>query len=277
MIKNFETLADRLKGIKIGGEDITPEKLIEAIKGENEIELSVSKVNLFTDEQLNDLQNNVKKSGYEEGKTAGTEMTIKELKKKWNIEKEGKSIESLYGYVNEKVLNDAKLPLDEKVKELNTSLTSLQQKYQSDTETWQKQLSQKDGEIKSIKNEYFLGSIMPKLDGYKTNHLIAAFKSDGYSLQYDEEKNMPYITLNGNAIKDPVQNYETPDKVLNSWLQSTGFGKQSQGRGGGNEGGGAFSEFKTEQDMFKYLQNNKIDPSSKQGEEIINKFFEGKK
>ncbi len=37
MIKNIDVLADRLKGVKVGEENLTPQKFIELLKDEKEI------------------------------------------------------------------------------------------------------------------------------------------------------------------------------------------------------------------------------------------------
>jgi len=276
MIKNYSLLADRLKGIKLGGEELTPEKLIEAVKAENELEVEVSKMNLFTDEQVEMLGGNKKKEGYEEGKLAGSEMTVKDLKKRFGIEKEGKTADLLYNHIIEKILFDAKIEPEKKVKELQESLTSLQNKYQSDSEQWKSTIEQKDNEVKAIKTETLLLQSLPKVEGYKTNHILAAFKSDGYGVLVDEQ-NKVIPTLNDKPIKDAVENPEDLSKVINSWLSTSGYVKGSEGRGGSNDNGGSFSEFKTLSDVMKYMEKNKINPTERQGEEILKKFYESQK
>lgn len=280
MIKNLETLADRLKGIKLGGEEITPEKLIAALKDEKEFEIETIKVNLFSDEQIIELKNNTQKTGYSEGVKAGEEMFAKNLKRAYGLSGEeypGKDIDSIKKIIDSKVLADAKIEPEKKVKELSESLSQLQNKYQSDINDWTSKYSQKENEIKAIKGETVLMQAMPKVDGYKVNHLLAAFKSDGYGIQFDEDNNKVIPTLNGKPVKDAVENYESLDKVINTWLPTTGFLKSSSGRGGGNEGGGNFSEFKTDADVFKYMEKNNINPDSSQGKEILEKFFSGRR
>lgn len=279
MIKNKEILAERLKGIKVNGEDITLEKLSAYLTDDKtEVELAAETLHILDDTKLNELKTTLKKEGYEDGKTAGSEMTVKELKKKWGIEKEGKSIDSLFGYVNEKVLSDAKIEPEKKVKELSNSLATLQQTLQQKESEWSGLIQQKDQTIKSIKSEAILLQSMPKVEGYKTNHLLAAFRSDGFGIDIDENNNVVPV-LNGKPLKDQYEKTLPLDKVFSDWMTNSGF-TAAQG-GGGRGAGNAFpqsgSQFKTESDMFKYMEQNKIDPTSPQGKEMIDKFYADKK
>lgn len=279
MIKNKEVLAERLKGIKVNGEDITLEKLSAYLTDDKtEVELAAEPLHILDETRLTELKTTLKKDGYEEGKTAGSEMTVKELKKKWGIEKEGKSIDSLFGYVNEKVLSDAKIEPEKKVKELSESLATLQQTLQQKESEWSGLIQQKDQTIKSIKSEAILLQSMPKVEGYKTNHLLAAFKSDGFGIDIDENNNVVPV-LNGKPLKDQYEKPLPLDKVFSDWMTNSGF-TAAQG-GGGRGAGNAFpaggSQFKTESDMFKYMEQNKIDPTSPQGKEMIDKFYADKK
>lgn len=279
MIKNKEVLAERLKGIKVNGEDITLEKLSAYLTDDKtEVELAAEPLHILDDTKLNELKTTLKKDGYEEGKTAGSEMTVKELKKKWGIEKEGKSIDSLFGYVNEKVLSDAKIEPEKKVKELSDSLANLQQTLQQKESEWSGLIQQKDQTIKSIKSEAILLQSIPKVEGYKTNHLLAAFKSDGFGIDIDENNNVVPV-LNGKPLKDQYEKPLPLDKVFSDWMTNSGF-TVAQG-GGGRGAGNAFpqsgSQFKTESDMFKHMEQNKIDPTSPQGKEMIDKFYADKK
>ena len=279
MIKNKEVLAERLRGIKVNGEDITLEKLSAYLTDDKtEVELAAEPLHILDETRLNELKTTLKKDGYEEGKTAGSEMTVKELKKKWGIEKEGKSIDSLFGYVNEKVLSDAKIEPEKKVKELSDSLANLQQTLQQKESEWSGLIQQKDQTIKSIKSEAILLQSIPKVEGYKTNHLLAAFKSDGFGIDIDENNNVVPV-LNGKPLKDQYEKPLPLDKVFSDWMTNSGF-TVAQG-GGGRGAGNAFpqsgSQFKTESDMFKHMEQNKIDPTSPQGKEMIDKFYADKK
>lgn len=279
MIKNREILAERLKGIKVNGEDITLEKLSAYLTDDkSEVELAAEPLHILDDAKLNELKTTLKKDGYEEGKTAGSEMTVKELKKKWGIEKDGKSIDSLFEYVNEKVLSDAKIEPEKKVKELSESLANLQQTLQQKESEWSGLIQQKDQTIKSIKSEAKLLQSIPKVDGYKTNHLLAAFRSDGYSIDIDENENIIPV-FNGKVLKDKYEKPLPLDKVFSDWMTQSGF---TAAQGGGGRGAGNYFpqgglQFKTESDMFKHMEQNKIDPTSPQGKEMIDKFYADKK
>ena len=62
MIKNIDTLADRLKGITFEGKEIEPKKFIELITSDKEVEIAAGTVHFFNDDELSQLKQNEKKT-----------------------------------------------------------------------------------------------------------------------------------------------------------------------------------------------------------------------
>lgn len=280
MIKNKEILAERLKGIKVNGEDITLEKLSAYLTDDKtEVELAAETLHILNDTQLNELKTTVNKTGYEQGKLVGSEMQMKRLKEITGLEIEGyKDPEKFMSSFKDKVLADAKIEPEKKVKELSESLATLQQTLQQKESEWNGLIQQKDQTIKSIKSEAILLQSMPKVEGYKTNHLLAAFRSDGFGIDIDENNNVVPV-LNGKPLKDQYEKPLPLDKVFSDWMTNSGFtaAPGGGGRGAGNAFPQSGSQFKTESDMFKHMEQNKIDPTSPQGKEMIDKFYADKK
>lgn len=271
MIKNFDSLADRLKGIKLNGEDVTPENFIEAIKAEDEHEIEVSEATFLTNEQLDDLKVNIKKTGYEEGKTAGSEMFAKDLKKKFGIDdKDGKSADSIYKYANDKILSDAGKDVEPKLKELQSSLESLQSKYETDISAKEGMINQLTGKIKDSQINSTLMQSMPKnISGIKPNQATALFRME-YNLEYDEGDNL-LVKKGGEVLKDNLEKPLLYNDVFSDYLKQNNW-ISTDGRGGENNNGHSASGFKTIQDVLKHMESNKIDPTSNEGKSMIDKF-----
>ena len=272
MIKNFESLADRLTGIKLNGEEITPEKFLEAMKSDEEHEIEVSQALIMNDEKLTELKETVKKQGYEEGKTAGSEMTIKDLKKKFGIEAEGKSVDSFYKHATEKILTDAGKETEPKIKELQTSLEKLQNQYQTDISERETQIGSLKNKIKDTQTTGMLMQSMPQLNGVKPNQAATLFKME-YELDYDENNN-PIVKKNGAVLKNKMEQPIPYNEVLTDFLTQNNWLAQQGGRGGGSTTttGGGSSQFKTINDVFRHMEKNKIDITSSEGEKLIKEF-----
>lgn len=274
MIKNKDELADRLKGIKVGDKDLTIDLLKEVLSKEDEVELTIEKVNVLNNDQLEEIKNNVREEqktlSYGEGKTAGQEMTIKDLKKMWGIEKDGKSPESLFKYVNDKVATEAKVPVDEKVKELNSSLDSLRKTYESDKENYENKLKQKEGELNSYKITTELIQHTPQdIKGISPKQAATLFKTD-HLLEYDDTGGI-VVKKEGKVLKDAMEKPFALKDVYTDYLKSNNW-LGGDGRGGGNEPGSHGSKFKTKNDLYKHMDENKIEIDSVEGMALIDKF-----
>lgn len=274
MIKNFNLLADRLKGVKVGGEDITPEKLLALLKDDKaESELTIPKVNMIVDEELETLKESVKKTGYEEGKQAGSEMFAKELKKKFGIEKDGKSLDTVFGYIHEKVLADAKIEPDKKIKDLSESLERLQKQAETDKGSYETKINELTQTITQRDIDFFVQSTMPQLTGIKPNQALALYKLDR-QLSKDDNGNI-VILKGGQVLKDKMEKPIEFTSDFSEWAKENGW-MGNAGRGGGNDPGGHGKSFKSMDEVFKYMETNKIDPDSETGRKLRDDFNKSK-
>ena len=160
MIKNIGVLAEKLKGIKVGGEDFTPESFKKAFESDDEIEIGVPEGDFLTDEQITELKSNVVDGSMRDGIISGAEQLSKAIKRTAGLDFDGKMItlDSTSGVnfnatasdigreLTLKLTSDLKIPQDKKVQELTTSLDHLRGTYETEKADWE----QKDTDRKSV-------------------------------------------------------------------------------------------------------------------------------
>lgn len=129
-----ETLAEVAKRAGIKAEDLQT-----ALTSETEVEVQLPEVVTYLKPDFDIFQANLKKSGYDEGKVAGEEMSVKAVKTAKNLTFEGKSVSALVDFVIDSTKKEAGVEPDAKYK-------TLEQKY-NDLRT------QKESEINLLKNE----------------------------------------------------------------------------------------------------------------------------
>jgi hypothetical protein len=271
MIKNFDVLADRLKGVKIGDKDLTVDLLKEALSKDESFEVVAPQAHIMTEEILTELKTTVKKQGYEEGKTAGSEMTIKEMKRKAGLEFEGKTDDQFIQEFTKKIEKEKGIEPNKKIQELTESLTKLQtlaEQKEGEVKQWSEKYTglQRD----TMANEIILGKIPKNITGVTPKHFSALFKMEGYQVATDDSGAV-VVMQNGKPLKDklekpiPVENVLLDFAKTNNWISA-------EGRGAGDEGGAGNGEFKTMNDVFKFMETNKINPMSPQGIKLQEQF-----
>ena len=145
-------------------------------------------------DEVETLKSNLQKTKYEEGKVAGIEMTLKELKRKYNeaysIETEGiKSFDVLFDKVLDKVNSDHKAKIKEITSQLDSGSQEKIQSYENkliDKDKEKKKLQEEIERLKSEADEK-VREINEKYKSEKVNTLIStAFQS----LQFDVPKHI---------------------------------------------------------------------------------------
>lgn len=129
-----ETLAELAKRAGIKAEDLQT-----AMASETEVEVQLPEVVTYLKADFDIFQANLKKAGYDEGKVAGEEMSVKAVKTAKNLTFEGKSVSALVDFVIDATKKEAGAEPEAKYK-------TLEQKY-NDLRT------QKESEINLLKNE----------------------------------------------------------------------------------------------------------------------------
>lgn len=278
-IKNSDLLAQRLKGVKIDGEEITLEKLTELISDEKEYAIEATEGSFLTDDQINDLKKNVSSGGMRDGVISGAEQAIKAIKKVTGLDYEGKVVTGSDGLVDfeataktlvtnfkSKVESEVGKPKEQKVKELEESLQRLRGEYEQVQNEKESALNEFKSKYEGLKKDTFIASNLPKIENYKPQHVIAAFKADGYDL--DLSNGEPVVMRNGNVLKDKLEKPVPFNDVITSWAKENNF-IAHQGRGGATETGGEGStKFKDMTEAYRFMRENNINPASEEADKI---------
>jgi len=258
--KEFKTFLTDTLGVDI-------EALKASMTSDEEVKVEFKSGIFMDDEALTGLKETVKKEGYNEGKVTGVEMEAKRVKEKFNIDVEGKNFDNIFSTFEKQTLTNAKIEPNKKVDELNTSLTNLQKQYTND-------LGLKDNEINSLNTkigEYQingdLAKHLPELKGIKPNQFATLARTE-YAFDY-VDGNM--VVKKGDTIlKDKLEKPLPVKDVLTLFATQNGW-TDKDGRGGSDEGGGS-GEFKSMDDVYKHMDENKIDPLGADGQKLIADF-----
>jgi len=271
MITNLNELADRLTGIKVDGKELTVDQLKELMTKEDEVSLEIPQVNVFTDDKLNELKETVKKQGYEDARTPIKEMTMKELKNISGLDIEGyKDPNKFLSAYKDSILSEAKVEPNKKINELNASLENLRTTMQMEIEKKEQEVS---GYRKKMKDSTISNTLLRKIPKD-----LKGVTADQAAKLYRSERTLD-LTDNGivlmdgeNIVKDKFEKPVNIEDDLMAFFKQNGWLK-GDGRNDGNYSDGAGgSDFKTKNDIFKYMNENRIDPTSKEGLKLLNDF-----
>lgn len=207
--------------------------LAEAIKAEAEIDVVIDdKLHIFTDDEVQTLKSN----SYKDGKKAGVEMEVDDLKKELGLEFQGKTVKGLTEAFKKKVLDDAKIEPAQKVKELEEKVTTLQ----NTVKDYEGKLSEKDKEVEGVKitNEIFqhipeFGENAPALG---KNEVWQLMKSNGYDAKLENGKTVFY--KDGKQLQDKTANALPSKDVVELFLKEKKLVVEPHtpgGRGGGDK------------------------------------------
>lgn len=143
-IKNLEAIAKALR--------IDPAKLLEAAKSDQEVEVEVpADLVVMTKAEQETRENSLKSTNIGVGK----EIIIKELKQKEGLEFEGKDPEKFIAEYKAKILKDANISVDDKVRERDKTIEGLR-----------KNLGERDTEITTLKTKATQAEADAKMLGY---------------------------------------------------------------------------------------------------------------
>ncbi len=260
MIKNIDELAKFVKG--------GAEVLQKALNEKDEFTLEFVDGRFVTDSDLDEMKTKVKKEGQKVGETIGYDFAMKDFKKDFGIEIEGKDRETIVKTVKETILSTAKIEPNKKITELETSLSNLQKTYSTDLELKTKEIETYKNNLKTVSIVSELQKNAPEIKGLNVNQFMTLARSE-YEFDFDENNSL-IAKKAGQPVKDkmerpiPVKDILTDFATQNGW-----FG--TNGRGGSHESGNQ-SEFKTINDVYRHMETNKIDPMSAEGVKLIENF-----
>jgi len=263
-----ETLTKIASTLKLKVEDLET-----AIKSETEVSVDIPTLTVLTADELTARDENIGRTKYNEGKTAGVEMGVKELKNELGLEFDGKDIKSLVNAVQTKTLADAKVEPNKKVEELNMVVANLQ-----------KTIAEKETEKSTILNQLQTTTLNTKILGLLPQNRSSVLNDDEYMTlvkkvyEFAEEEGKLVVKKDGNIVRNATtQSPLEPKEVLDSFFTERKFIEQKQGnqggQGGGNSGGNAGVFTKLSELEQKFVKDGK----SLQGTEFASAVAEARK
>lgn len=204
------------------------------IKSESEEDITLQKVNVFTDNQLQERIQNEKNTSYNEGKTAGVEMLVKDKKKELGYEFEGKDFNSLLTYHENKVKEAFEKP-DKKVIELTNDLEKMKKAHQIELENITNEKNGLISKVNALHTKTSLMNIIPQNTTLAKDDLITLFNAN---YQVEQEDGKTVVKLNGETLKDATTASPLPlNDVFINWATEKKYISGTPGRGRGNDGG----------------------------------------
>lgn len=232
-----KTSIEKLK--KLG---VDVDAIVSAATSESEVDVAIPDGHFFTEEQLT-VRDNTK---YNEGKIAGEEMSVGEVKKAYNLSFTGKKVEGLVKH------------LTERPKEENEVITKLQKNI-SDMEAEKNRIA---SEFTNYKVRSSVKSAIPQLNnGLSADETLSVLEANGYTFT---EKNGKVIAMyKGNPVTDNKMLTELEAKdVITSFLNEKKWIGQAEpekvGRGAGNNAfNGSKPVFTSAKEVEQYWKETK--------------------
>lgn len=265
---NKETINKIAKSLKL-----KVEELESALTNETEVALVIPELTILTAEEITARDENIGRTKYNEGKTAGVEMGVKELKNELGLDFDGKDIKSLVNAVQKKTLDDAKIEPNKKVEELNNVVANLQ-----------KTIADKESEKTALVTQLQTTTLNTKILSAMPSNRLTTLNDNEYltliksSYEFAEEDGKIVAKKDGNIVRNPTtQSPLDAKEVIESFFTekkfiTTGNGGQG-GQGGGNSGGNAGVFTKLSELEGKFVKEGK----SLQGTEFASAVAEARK
>jgi hypothetical protein len=176
---------------------VSAEELTTAISEQNEVDIAIPDLSVYTNEELSTLKKNIEDQHYKNGFNAGSEVLVKDAKKKYGVESEGRDMDLFLEGYKKKVIEETKTEPNKKIQELESSNASLKatmarlEDEKSDLEKTHRKWKVQSNALNSIQKEYNLSK----------SDMMALMVSSGYEI--DEDENGRVITKKqGNTVRD---------------------------------------------------------------------------
>lgn len=242
-------------------------KLEDAVKSETDQSLDVP--TLKTEDEFSKLisEDDKKTFGnnrFNEGKGAFSEIYAKELKKKHNIDIDGKDLDK----VIEAIMDNKVKELGGKPEEWANEKKTLQQKILDADKNLLDKTAEFQLKLSNIDNVNEVSSLIPDKTIIPKEDLVTLFnnryriaKEDGRTIIYKGSEKLQDSRLEPLALKDVVSSFIDEGKYLTV---------EGMGGGAGGKGGGS-AKFKTLIEFEDYCekQEPKINPLSEEGQKLL--------
>jgi hypothetical protein len=249
---------------------IAADKLKDIINSTEEVEVEFTKPHIFTEDELDTLKTNV----WKEASNTTLEAKIREYRKilteKYGNEvdfiNKPKTMENLIEQaikIGEK--SSAKAPT-EQLLEKEKQIKALQES----VHTLEMEKSQVVDEKNNILMEYQINSTISQAlpkdyeSTWTAEELSTLFRKN---YEIIKEDNKMVVKKDGEIVRDKKTQEPIPvDAVFNSWLETKGAKKQSQGRGGDDtkpQKTSGLSGLNNMDDVLKYADENNLSPQQR--------------
>lgn len=222
----------------------------------------------FSEDEYSDFVTNLKKNSYDEGRTAGREMTVKELKEKEGLDFEGKKLEDFTKAYRDKVMKEAKTEPNQRIQELENDL----EKFKNEI------IPSKDAKINELENSFKSTKIESKVSNFVPDFLANGLtKSDAVTILRSamtfeiDENGREVVRKNGEVLKDDTLNPIGYEKAIQDELAVRQWNAKPDGRGSQQPSNGVSSDhrgIRSMKDLDKYYEKNGISPLGEKARKI---------
>ncbi len=253
--------------ILAGTLNLKVEELTKAIETEGEVDFKLPEGSRFlTTEEVETIKDNHGKTRYDAGKSAGSEMLLKDLSEKVGFEETVKDADKFISTYKSNILEQAKVEPNKKVTELETSLEKLRN-----------QLTEKDSAYESLQNTVKVEKKMLEAQSYipELPDTLGLKKSEAANLLLNGvEIKEDGIYRNGELLKDNMEKAVSLEDFVKESVSKRGWGEQvPAGRGGGSgaSGGGAPSTSlpKTMEEFESVLKEKGLHAGSAEAQALL--------
>ena len=258
------------------------DELEKAITSEEEVNLEVPQLNVFTAEELQTYEQNILKENqgtYEEAKKAGAEIKFKEIRDQFGIGADdpiaqGKDYTKLINGLIGMKIKEAGAEPDKKVMELTNDLEELRGQLTTTKQTYEQQLQEKENLLSQQKIDNLLYSKMPDElpQGINKSDALTILKNN-IAFQFEDDKLV--AKRNGEVLKNDLKSPKGIDEIITEFTTEKGWGKNG-GRGSGEGYTGKVKDFKTTTELIQHMKSNGIDPTSEDGKKMVEEFQQSK-
>lgn len=193
--------------------------LLTAISAETDITLEIPEVTTFTGAELS-LRD---KNKYNEGKTAGVEILIKDLKETHGVEVDGKDPNKFIDALKAKTLKDASI-------EPNKQLADAQEVIEKLKGNLQAVEIERDTAIDNLRSASLKSKMTAGVEGeFILSHerILNLMQAEGYSL--DEDNGAVVFKQDGKVVRDEkTQDAMPASKVFQSFASASNLTKESE-------------------------------------------------
>jgi len=255
--KVIESLAKVLK--------LDVKELTKAIETEEEVDFSLPEESRYlSKEELDTIKDNHGKTRYDAGKTAGSEMLLKDLSEKVGFEETVKDGETFIKNLKSNILAEAKLEPNKKIQELETSIENLQTKVSDKEKAYETLESSIKTERKVLEAQSYIPEL-PETLGLKKSEAVNLLLN-GIEIKEDG------IYKDGSMLKDNMEKPVGLEAYIKESITQRGWASEApSGRGGGSGGGkgGGNSLPKTFKEYEEVIKEKGFHPGSEQAQSLL--------